>query len=165
MQLRYEGVPFFWTSQFGKTIRYAGYASKPDDIVIHGSVSAPLAEVSFTVFYVLGERVAAVATFNRDPQAVAAMELLRLGEMPSPRQLRGVDSLDLQVCLRGGGPRVTSSELQGLAPSRRNTSSNVWLRAPRGQQRLGLVEFRARADGAIRGLGCYLANYGNALAL
>ena len=119
MRVRYEGVPFFWTSQFGKTIRYAGYASKPDDVVIHGSISAPLAEVSFTVFYVLGERVAAVATFNRDPQAVAAMELLRLGEMPSPRQLRGVDSLDLQVRLTGrqafAGARLSSKAVAPFA--------------------------------------------------
>ena len=117
MRVRYEGVPFFWTAQFGKTIRYAGYASKPDDVVIHGSISAPLAEVSFTVFYILGERVAAVATFNRDPQAVAAMELLRLGEMPSPRQLRGVDSLDLQVwppSMRQAS--AGSSEIHGFRP-------------------------------------------------
>ena len=97
MSVRYTGVPFFWTSQFGKTIRYAGYASRATDVIVHGSTTAPIAEAAFSVFYVLGDRVAAVATFNRDPQAAAAAELLRLGEMPSPRQLRGVDSLDLQV--------------------------------------------------------------------
>lgn len=126
MSVRYEGVPFFWTSQFGKTVRYAGYASRPDDIIVHGSLAAPISEAAFTVFYVLGERVAAAATFNRDPQAAAAMELIRLGEMPSPRQLRGVDSFDLQEYLKqrvAAGAGARPAESGGAASAPRGSSA------------------------------------------
>jgi apoptosis-inducing factor 3 len=100
-RLRYANVPFFWTAQFGRSIRYTGYCYKPDAIIVHGSLAAPAASAAFTLYYVVGDRVAAVVTFNRDPQAVAALELMRLGEMPSPRQLHGVDSFDLTQFLRG----------------------------------------------------------------
>ena len=36
-------VPFFWSSMFGKSVRYCGYASDFDDVVIHGD----LAELKF----------------------------------------------------------------------------------------------------------------------
>jgi apoptosis-inducing factor 3 len=100
-KVRFSTVPFFWTAQFGRSIRYVGYCHKPDSVIVHGSLDSPAGSAAFTHYYVVRGRVAAVATFSRDPQAAAALELMRLGEMPSPSVLEGVDSFDLQNYLRG----------------------------------------------------------------
>ena len=60
-----RSVPFFWTVQFGKSIRYAGYAGSYDDIVYDGKVD----EGNFVAYYCKGEKVVAVATLMRDPVA------------------------------------------------------------------------------------------------
>eukprot|EP00161_Ancyromonas_sigmoides_P023159 TRINITY_DN71_c1_g1_i2.p2 TRINITY_DN71_c1_g1~~TRINITY_DN71_c1_g1_i2.p2 ORF type:complete len:550 (-),score=231.04 TRINITY_DN71_c1_g1_i2:41-1690(-) len=75
----YETVPFFWTAQFGKSLRYAGNCMAPTDIIIKGSLD----DLEFVAYYVCGGRVTAVATMGADPVAVAASELLRQGKMPS----------------------------------------------------------------------------------
>jgi NADPH-dependent 2,4-dienoyl-CoA reductase/sulfur reductase-like enzyme len=56
-------VPFFWTVQYGKSLRYAGYAPNYDDIIYDGSV----AEGSFVAYYCHEDSVLAVATLGRDP--------------------------------------------------------------------------------------------------
>jgi len=93
----YAGVPFFWHAAFGKTLRYAGHAHAWDRIIVHGTLSA---DAAFTVFYVAGAAVEAVATLGRDPQAAAAAELLRIGAMPAPAILAARDAFDLVECLR-----------------------------------------------------------------
>lgn len=95
---RFDTVPFFWTSQYGKSLRYAGHALRTDNVVLHGSV-ADVAQAAFTAFFVVHGAVAAVVTFNRDPEAVAAMELLRLGAMPAPSELAAVGEFNLTAHL------------------------------------------------------------------
>ncbi|KAJ1977244.1 Apoptosis-inducing factor 1 [Dimargaris xerosporica] len=34
----YRAVPYFWTMQFGKSLRYCGHALEYDDVIIHGSL-------------------------------------------------------------------------------------------------------------------------------
>ena len=51
--------------QFGKSIRYAGYAGSFDDIVYDGKVD----EGNFVAYYCKEEEVVAVATLMRDPVA------------------------------------------------------------------------------------------------
>lgn len=97
----YTSVPFFWTTQYGKTLRYAGHALKTDDVIVHGSTAGGLGGASFTAFFVVDAAVAAVATWAADPAAVAALELLRLGAMPHPDKLRGAGVVvDLVELLR-----------------------------------------------------------------
>ena len=95
----YAAVPFFWTSVFGKNLRSAGYCHKPaflfradagDEIITHGSLD-PAAGGKASVFYVVGGRVASVVTCNRDPEAAAAAELIRMRRMPSPAELRATE--------------------------------------------------------------------------
>jgi apoptosis-inducing factor 3 len=95
----YGSVPFFWTASFGKSLRYAGHCLKTDDLIVHGSLDG-LADGGFVAYYVTGDDVTAVATLNKDPQAVAAMELLRLGALPSPAELRAAPGTDLAVLLK-----------------------------------------------------------------
>ena len=97
--VKYEKVPFFWTTQYGKSLRYAGHALVTDEVIVHGALDAGAAS-AFSAYYVQGGRVAAVATFNRDPQAAAAAELLRLGLMPTPSEVTASPNLDLAAVLR-----------------------------------------------------------------
>ena len=73
---------------------FAGHALKVDDVIIHGSLVHGLAS-EFTAYFVQGDAVAAVATYNRDPEGAAASELLRLKMMPSKMEMEGLPALDL----------------------------------------------------------------------
>lgn len=88
-QTPYRGVPFFWTGQFGKSVRYAGNAMAWDEVILQGRADGT--DPKFVAYFVApgGAAISAVATLDRDPQAVAAQELFRLGRMPTPAQVRG----------------------------------------------------------------------------
>jgi apoptosis-inducing factor 3 len=92
-------VPFFWTAQYGKSLRYAGHAHATDNVILHGDLGRG-DKAEWTAFFVQADAVAAVATFNRDPEAVAAMELLKLGAMPAPSELASASAFDLTQHLR-----------------------------------------------------------------
>ena len=71
-------VPFFWTAQYGKNLRYAGHGAGFDDVLIDGDLDA----LNFTAIYAKGDKVIAVATMGRDQQCAAAAELLGMDAMP-----------------------------------------------------------------------------------
>lgn len=83
-QKEVRSVPFFWTSMFGKTIRYAGHAVSFEDLLIDGDVE----NLNFVGFYVRKNQVLAVITVSRDPVAAIAAELFDSGRMPSVDQLK-----------------------------------------------------------------------------
>jgi NADPH-dependent 2,4-dienoyl-CoA reductase/sulfur reductase-like enzyme/nitrite reductase/ring-hydroxylating ferredoxin subunit len=70
---RYDVVPFFWTRQFGVSLKYIGHAEKWDDVEIDGSLEAN----NCAVRYKQRGKTVAVATIGRDVQNLeveAAME-------------------------------------------------------------------------------------------
>jgi NADPH-dependent 2,4-dienoyl-CoA reductase/sulfur reductase-like enzyme len=70
---RFASVPFFWTQQFGVSLRHIGHAEKWDQVEVDGDLDAK----DCTVTYKLNGRRLAVATISRDLvnlQAEAAME-------------------------------------------------------------------------------------------
>ncbi|XP_046442714.1 apoptosis-inducing factor 3-like isoform X2 [Daphnia pulex] len=69
-------VPFFWSSMFGKSVRYCGYAPQFDDVVIHGD----LENLKFVAFLCEQENVLAIVTLNYDPLAIQFAALLREGK-------------------------------------------------------------------------------------
>ena len=88
-------VPFFWTSQFGVNVRYAGNAMQWKTQIIQGKMDGD--RPAYVVYFVTDEdRINAVMTVNKDPQGVAAYELLRMEKMPSPMEVRAAaDVFDL----------------------------------------------------------------------
>lgn len=84
----FDKVPFFWTQQFGKSLRYAGHASRWDDIIYHGEVE----KQDFLALYVAENSIVAAAAINRDPDMICIEALLQLDRMPTPDESRaGVD--------------------------------------------------------------------------
>lgn len=90
---KYDSVPYFWTVQFGGSVRYVGHSEDHDDVIVIGN---PEEDSKFAAFYVRDDTVLAVATLGKDPIASACAELMRLGKMPSGTSIReGIDVVKL----------------------------------------------------------------------
>lgn len=55
-----NNVPFFWTVQFGKSVRYAGHATSFDEVIVQGNPD----ELKFAAFYARQGNVLAVAALG-----------------------------------------------------------------------------------------------------
>ncbi|KAJ3159658.1 hypothetical protein HK101_001030 [Irineochytrium annulatum] len=94
--LKFTQVPYFWTVQYGKSIRYSGHAESFDDVVIHGSLDPE--NLAFVAYYGRAGKVLAVASVAKDPAVSHASELLRVGKMPSMSELKaGIDVLTVKL--------------------------------------------------------------------
>lgn len=78
-----ESVPFFWTSQYGKNLRYAGHALSYDKVFVDGNLDS----WKFVAYYIKGDKVVAVATVGRDPVASKIAELMAQRKMPSAQEV------------------------------------------------------------------------------
>lgn len=72
-----KSVPFFWTVQFGKSFRYAGFTASFDDIIYDGRVE----DGKFAAYFCQGDKVAAVATLMKDPVAAKFANTLLAGQV------------------------------------------------------------------------------------
>nr|XP_039267040.1 apoptosis-inducing factor 3-like [Styela clava] len=80
-----QSIPFFWTVQFGISIRYAGHGGGFDNIIIKGvgkngkivKAAEALSSKKFVGFYVKKDHVIAVATMMADPIAARFAEHLK----------------------------------------------------------------------------------------
>ena len=79
----FDGVPFFWTSQFDATLNYVGHAAGWDRTVIQGDLESH----DFLVFYIKDGAIKAVAGMDRDRELDVWEERFRLGGVPSPAEL------------------------------------------------------------------------------
>jgi apoptosis-inducing factor 3 len=82
---RYDTVPFFWTQQFGVSLRYAGHAEKWDAVEIDGSLDAKDCAVS----YKHGGKTVAVATIGRDTRSLECEAAIEASLQRSPRATHG----------------------------------------------------------------------------
>ncbi len=89
----FDGVPFFWSGQFGLALRAVGHADRPDERIVVGSL-ADRAFVSYAIED--GQAVAALAV-GRDKDAAAFHHLLRRGIAPTAEEVR--DGFDPQARL------------------------------------------------------------------
>jgi apoptosis-inducing factor 3 len=65
-RLRFDTVPFFWTSQYDFTLNYVGHAEKWDKLDLDGSLEEHNCKLSFR----RGGRTIAVATVGRDRESL-----------------------------------------------------------------------------------------------
>ena len=75
----YSEVPFFWTRQYGKSIKYIGHAASYDRVVFRGEMS----EESFFAGFYLSDRLQAACSLNGGNEFVALGELMRTGRAPA----------------------------------------------------------------------------------
>ena len=79
----FDGVPFFWTTQFDVTLNYVGHAAGWDRTIVQGNVGSQ----DFLICYVKHDRIQAVAGMNRDRELDIWEERFRLGAVPTPNDL------------------------------------------------------------------------------
>jgi NADPH-dependent 2,4-dienoyl-CoA reductase/sulfur reductase-like enzyme len=89
-------VPFFWTVQWGHSLRYVGHATKWDEIIFRGSPD----QKSFIAFYVAGGKLLAAAGLGRDREMDALELILRDNINLSTTEMRD-EKVDL-VAKSGG---------------------------------------------------------------
>ncbi|MGY2896605.1 oxidoreductase C-terminal domain-containing protein [Deinococcus sp. UYEF24] len=77
-------VPFFWTQQYGKSLRYVGHAENLEDTHLWGNLDG-LKFIEFT--FKNGQAVAA-SGMGMDKELAAFEELLRLGRAPGAAEIR-----------------------------------------------------------------------------
>ena len=79
----YAAAPYFWTQQYGKSLRYAGHAEKWDDIRYLGDVD----KQDFLAFYIQDNQVKAAAGMSHDPEMIFIEALLATGQLPAPADI------------------------------------------------------------------------------
>ena len=82
---RYDAVPYFWTRQFGVSLKYVGHADTWDAVEIEGS----LEEKNCAVRYKQGGKTMAVATIGRDIQCLEFEATAEASLQKSPRATHG----------------------------------------------------------------------------
>lgn len=80
----YRGVPFFWTWQFGVSIRYAGHAPAWDDLVIEGDMRGR----SFLALYSYRDKVLGVLGCGRDKEVAALSDLMARDLLPRLSEIK-----------------------------------------------------------------------------
>ncbi|SDY20128.1 FAD-dependent oxidoreductase [Hymenobacter psychrophilus] len=83
-EVAFAEVPFFWTQQYGKSLRYAGHAPEWDEIIFHGDVRRQ----NFLALYAHRNRLIAAAGMGRDDDMMIIEALFRHDQMPTPTAAR-----------------------------------------------------------------------------
>lgn len=71
-----QSVPFFWSAQHGKNIRFAGYNDNYDTVIFHEDKTKQN-ELKFAAFYLFQNRVVGVCTLDWDPVCAAFAEAMQ----------------------------------------------------------------------------------------
>jgi NADPH-dependent 2,4-dienoyl-CoA reductase/sulfur reductase-like enzyme/nitrite reductase/ring-hydroxylating ferredoxin subunit len=86
-QESYSAIPFFWSKQYGSSLRYLGYAPEFDRIVFRGSV----ADKFFLAGFYQKGKLAAAATVGKARELIRLGQLLEAGKSVHPEQLEDPD--------------------------------------------------------------------------
>ena len=89
-------VPFFWTGQFGKSLRYVGHASSDAPHHVWGDP----AKLDFIEFSFDGQRTVAAAGMQHDADMDVFELLMKMGRTPSADEIRS-GAFDLRDRLQG----------------------------------------------------------------
>ena len=96
-EIPFEGIPFFWTRQYGQSLQCVGHAREWDEVIIDGD----LGERDFLAYYAKEGQIRAVAGIGRNQALGAIEECMRLGGMPPAEEMRE-GSVDWPERLRQG---------------------------------------------------------------
>ena len=66
-------MPFFWSTQFGKNIRFSGFNDHFDTVIFHECKENP---VKFAAFYLVSNKVVGVCTLDWDPLCAVFAEAM-----------------------------------------------------------------------------------------
>jgi NADPH-dependent 2,4-dienoyl-CoA reductase/sulfur reductase-like enzyme len=126
---KFEHIPYFWSVQYGRSLRYCGHAHSFDvglllyskvvwkaantfgfiqDVIVRGDDL----EDGFEAFYAKGEKILAVASLAKDPTVTRSSELMRLGKMPTATEIR--NGKDIASIPLGGWLIRTDESVTGL---------------------------------------------------
>jgi NADPH-dependent 2,4-dienoyl-CoA reductase/sulfur reductase-like enzyme len=78
LEARYEGVPFFWSEQYGRSLVYVGHATSWNQEAYWGEPETG----DFVVFYGQDGHLLAASGLWRDREMAALEELMRTRRMP-----------------------------------------------------------------------------------
>ncbi|XP_078485676.1 apoptosis-inducing factor 3-like isoform X1 [Ciona intestinalis] len=70
-------IPFFWTVQYGRSLRFAGCASGHDDVIIRGDLD----DLKFAAYYVKNDVIVGMATMSMDPLVAEFANKLSKGDV------------------------------------------------------------------------------------
>jgi NADPH-dependent 2,4-dienoyl-CoA reductase/sulfur reductase-like enzyme/nitrite reductase/ring-hydroxylating ferredoxin subunit len=79
----YSEVPFFWTRQFGTSIKYIGYAREPEKIVFRGNKDSE----QFIAGYYEKGILRAASSIGMSKELIALGEKIKAGKNVNPEQL------------------------------------------------------------------------------
>ena len=91
----YDEVPFFWTRQYGESLKYLGFAERYDQVAYRGDVEGD----DFLAGYYDDGTLRAVAGLGRSEEFMALGELIKMGRTPSLDQFQD-EATDLIELLR-----------------------------------------------------------------
>jgi len=101
-----ENIPFFWTVQFGKSVRYCGLALNYQEVVLDKyDPDVKSSTFGFIAYYIDKGNALAICSLNRDPVVAEFAELMRSGV------LLHVDELKKSIEVDGSTERLLKSKL------------------------------------------------------
>jgi len=87
----FESVPYFWTTQYGKSIRYCGHVLSYDQVIYDGSV----ADLNFVGYYIKNDRVVGAVSLGKDPHVSAVAQLMENKRSITAAEIRDSGPLEL----------------------------------------------------------------------
>jgi len=82
-------IPYFWTVQYGKNIRYCGHALRYNELIFDQfNDDVTKKEFGFVAYYTLDDKVVAACSLNRDPIIAQVAEIMNAGKIISGSELK-----------------------------------------------------------------------------
>ncbi|TPX68928.1 hypothetical protein SpCBS45565_g02795 [Spizellomyces sp. 'palustris'] len=94
----FNKTPYFWTAQYGKSLRYVSTAPF-ETVFVQGDLQSQKGEdTTFVAWYAKGDNIVGCASLNKDPTVSHVSELLRLGRCPTLSEIKaGKDVLKVEL--------------------------------------------------------------------